>query len=366
MNRKPDKHAPKQQLGKREVISNGVASTEERTLSPDMQEACYGSKGKPESRTGRTLGAGNVHINGQSASSTSASPNVITVSPKVTHKKSENMVGSSSDSDHITSHRKTRPKTIGSASDSSIKTKTMSKSHDTNSPSRKGVERKGIDRKSADKKGADKKDPHAEKKAVEKKDGQGKKAGHHVEKKSVEKNTQGTRSKESSNQPQAKAKQESSKTSETRVGDDRTLLSPVVSPTSGIKRRAKSVTIMEPSPALQELGLASVGTVPIATPPSLLYKNLSLEGGRTPGIEPGEVTPEHGKDDIVDVAIDKSSNGRFLKFDYEVGRGSFKTVYRGLDTETGVAVAWCELQVSMTSTSSSLMHIKSEIMQNCT
>ncbi len=28
-----------------------------------------------------------------------------------------------------------------------------------------------------------------------------------------------------------------------------------------------------------------------------------------------------------------------------MGRGAFKTVYRGLDTETSVAVAWCELQV---------------------
>lgn len=36
---------------------------------------------------------------------------------------------------------------------------------------------------------------------------------------------------------------------------------------------------------------------------------------------------------------------RYLKFDEEIGRGSFKTVYRGLDTETGVSVAWCELQV---------------------
>lgn len=35
-----------------------------------------------------------------------------------------------------------------------------------------------------------------------------------------------------------------------------------------------------------------------------------------------------------------------MKFDEELGRGSFKTVYRGLDTETGVAVAWCELQES--------------------
>ena len=40
-----------------------------------------------------------------------------------------------------------------------------------------------------------------------------------------------------------------------------------------------------------------------------------------------------------------SLDGRFLKFPEEIGRGSFKTVYRGLDANTGVAVAWCELQV---------------------
>ena len=45
-------------------------------------------------------------------------------------------------------------------------------------------------------------------------------------------------------------------------------------------------------------------------------------------------------------AVATSDDGRFLKFDEEVGRGSFKTVYKGLDTDTGVAVAWCELQVS--------------------
>ena len=44
--------------------------------------------------------------------------------------------------------------------------------------------------------------------------------------------------------------------------------------------------------------------------------------------------------------VGNSPAGRFLKFDNEIGRGSFKTVYRGLDTETGVAVAWCELSVS--------------------
>ena len=46
--------------------------------------------------------------------------------------------------------------------------------------------------------------------------------------------------------------------------------------------------------------------------------------------------------------IGASPNGRFLKFDKNIGRGSFKTVFKGLDTETGVHVAWCELQVSHT------------------
>ncbi|XP_040515164.1 serine/threonine-protein kinase WNK1 isoform X6 [Gallus gallus] len=43
-------------------------------------------------------------------------------------------------------------------------------------------------------------------------------------------------------------------------------------------------------------------------------------------------------------AVGISPDGRFLKFDIEIGRGSFKTVYKGLDTDTTVEVAWCELQ----------------------
>ncbi|XP_046986823.1 uncharacterized protein LOC124556848 isoform X1 [Schistocerca americana] len=51
-----------------------------------------------------------------------------------------------------------------------------------------------------------------------------------------------------------------------------------------------------------------------------------------------------GDEDDEEKAIGASPDGRFLKFEEEVGRGSFKTVYKGLDTQTGVAVAWCELQ----------------------
>ncbi|XP_047218727.1 serine/threonine-protein kinase WNK2-like isoform X2 [Girardinichthys multiradiatus] len=43
-------------------------------------------------------------------------------------------------------------------------------------------------------------------------------------------------------------------------------------------------------------------------------------------------------------AVSTSPGGRFLKFDIELGQGSFKTVYKGLDSETWVEVAWCELQ----------------------
>lgn len=54
---------------------------------------------------------------------------------------------------------------------------------------------------------------------------------------------------------------------------------------------------------------------------------------------------EEERDEEEMQAVASSPDGRFLKFNIEIGRGSFKSVYRGLDTETTVEVAWCELQV---------------------
>ena len=48
--------------------------------------------------------------------------------------------------------------------------------------------------------------------------------------------------------------------------------------------------------------------------------------------------------DAVDRSPDKDN--RYLKYPEEIGRGSFKTVFRGLDAQTGIAVAWCELKVN--------------------
>ncbi|NXC05407.1 WNK4 kinase, partial [Orthonyx spaldingii] len=70
--------------------------------------------------------------------------------------------------------------------------------------------------------------------------------------------------------------------------------------------------------------------------------------GGSPPPPPGAVgvrEPEETESEEVETrAVATSPDGRFLKFDIEIGRGSFKTVYKGLDTETTVEVAWCELQ----------------------
>ena len=45
--------------------------------------------------------------------------------------------------------------------------------------------------------------------------------------------------------------------------------------------------------------------------------------------------------------LEQSPDGKYYKVNQEIGRGSFKAVYRGLDANTGVAIAWCELMVSL-------------------
>ncbi|XP_063766379.1 serine/threonine-protein kinase WNK2 isoform X6 [Eleginops maclovinus] len=65
-------------------------------------------------------------------------------------------------------------------------------------------------------------------------------------------------------------------------------------------------------------------------------------------VAPSDISGKAGSDENEEEpgmkAVSTSPGGRFLKFDIELGRGSFKTVYKGLDTDTWVEVAWCELQ----------------------
>lgn len=83
-------------------------------------------------------------------------------------------------------------------------------------------------------------------------------------------------------------------------------------------------------------------TLPKSSLASLVSSSVPASSTSTPASS----KPSIKDDDDEPVAM--SPCGRFFKYDKEVGRGSFKTVYRGLDTETGVAVAWCELLVNKT------------------
>lgn len=82
-------------------------------------------------------------------------------------------------------------------------------------------------------------------------------------------------------------------------------------------------------------------------------RNGEAEQKQDPAAESAGGKHEHGhaeeeedeEEEAGMTAVSTSPSGRFLKFDVELGRGSFKTVYKGLDTETWVEVAWCELQV---------------------
>ena len=38
--------------------------------------------------------------------------------------------------------------------------------------------------------------------------------------------------------------------------------------------------------------------------------------------------------------MEQSPSGRFKRFDEELGRGAYKTVYRGVDHDTGREIAW--------------------------
>ncbi|XP_077482605.1 serine/threonine-protein kinase WNK4 isoform X1 [Stigmatopora argus] len=93
-------------------------------------------------------------------------------------------------------------------------------------------------------------------------------------------------------------------------------------------------------------------TPPASPPPDVAGSPNGSDGEPTRGKDPGlpprvnfDARWEEEKEDVETKAVATSPDGRYLKFNIEIGRGSFKTVYKGLDTETTtVEVAWCELQ----------------------
>nr|XP_056703337.1 serine/threonine-protein kinase WNK1 isoform X2 [Euleptes europaea] len=89
-------------------------------------------------------------------------------------------------------------------------------------------------------------------------------------------------------------------------------------------------------PLAKEEGLEATPLPPTSTAGSTVTSTRDLQEERS--------RQQEDIEELETKAVAFSPDGRFLKFDIEIGRGSFKTVYKGLDTETTVEVAWCELQ----------------------
>ena len=117
----------------------------------------------------------------------------------------------------------------------------------------------------------------------------------------------------------------------------------------------KSSSLVESSPETKEREMVQNGSTGDEGLKNANPSGLEEIGGKGDGeAEGGEMGQMNHSADILprdtdqeERAVAYSPGNRFIKYDIEIGRGSFKTVYKGLDTETGVAVAWCELQVCM-------------------
>ncbi|KAM9113689.1 serine/threonine-protein kinase WNK3 [Pangshura tecta] len=134
------------------------------------------------------------------------------------------------------------------------------------------------------------------------------------------------------------------------------IMEPVSAPASGgtTERKRffrKSVEIMEedrttePSPRDEREQLAACGRQVDQLSASVLGQEVRNElGSKAISEAPKEKTKKEIEEEAEMKAVATSPGGRFLKFDIELGRGAFKTVFKGLDAETWVEVAWCELQ----------------------
>ncbi|GBM56464.1 hypothetical protein AVEN_58968-1 [Araneus ventricosus] len=121
--------------------------------------------------------------------------------------------------------------------------------------------------------------------------------------------------------------------------DDKSAISSPVSPSSENER-----TLMRSPSAKSPLGTEGDPTVGQSVEASKPDSDGSTHDSKS--VDATKTVVVEVREDEAEKAQATSPDGRFLKFEEEIGRGSFKTVYKGLDTLTGVAVAWCELQVS--------------------
>jgi WNK lysine deficient protein kinase len=46
-----------------------------------------------------------------------------------------------------------------------------------------------------------------------------------------------------------------------------------------------------------------------------------------------------------DFIVERSPDGRYSRFNQQLGHGAFKAVFKGYDEEEGIEVAWCQVNM---------------------
>lgn len=110
-------------------------------------------------------------------------------------------------------------------------------------------------------------------------------------------------------------------------------------------RTSDSVFTSGDTPPLQQLPASAHAALGEEGVPDGASQDKAGAAASSASAQPKAKEREEQEEEAEMKAVATSPGGRFLKFDIELGRGAFKTVYKGLDTETWVEVAWCELQV---------------------
>ncbi|XP_058440110.1 serine/threonine-protein kinase WNK1 isoform X6 [Marmota monax] len=119
---------------------------------------------------------------------------------------------------------------------------------------------------------------------------------------------------------------------------------PPVTAAPGEQAVAGPVTSTAPSSTSKDRPVSQPNLVGSKEEPPPARSGSGSGGGSAKELQEEQRQQQDDIEELETKAVGMSNDGRFLKFDIEIGRGSFKTVYKGLDTETTVEVAWCELQ----------------------
>ncbi|XP_065571946.1 uncharacterized protein LOC136034603 isoform X3 [Artemia franciscana] len=70
-------------------------------------------------------------------------------------------------------------------------------------------------------------------------------------------------------------------------------------------------------------------------------EKMRRSGVKSDGCSDMESSDEGDEDEKI---VEKSEDGKYIKYSAIIGTGAFKNVYKGYDTSTGGPIAWCELQ----------------------